>query len=603
MKITGLSKRVLRILFFLIVYTISAQKDALVSSSIDSLLITVDEQLKNEKFKDATSIIDSLKNTKKYKKYNFDRLAIDLRYAQLLYERKEDEKAMHTLLDGVSQLENHLNSKLTWRYFILLDFIHDANKNYSKAFIYNNKALLNAFNRKDTLDILKSYLSRNAVFFSLSEPLDENDILYNNAIDSMLHINETIINFPLSLKTKKEIASAYSNLSHLEGVRENYTLSTFFIEKSIEIKKQLNDTIGMATALINYGNTFYRRKEYEKAIEIYKQSVELLQNSHLSKLLNIKEDSFQNISWAYSELDKYKLAYEYQDKATKIADSSAAMKTTRDIAAIEATYLEAQKTEIEKNKRLQTQFYFLGFAFITLVIGILGYIIYNRLQNKQHKTERKISGLKYKALNAQMSPHFINNLLLCIHDLIDSEEKDVAIKHLDKFNRLTNLVLRSTKSNLISLSKEIEMLELYMDLQLLRFNNEFEYSINTDAIMKKNIDSIQIPPLILQPLVENSIVHGFRSMKTKGKLILNFNTVNEDFLICTITDNGKETPENLSPEMYTKNGISLKNINERLQLIAQEKTDRELVVFTQIKDTSKKVIGSKTELNIPLIYT
>ncbi len=601
MKITSKSKQILRILFFLMASNnMSAQRSALVSTSIDSLLIIVDTQIKKERFKDATFVIDSLKNTKNYQKNKFDQLAIDLRYAQLLYERKEDEKAMHMLLDGVAQLENYPNSKLLWNYFIILDFIHRANKDYSKAFDYNRKSLPNALTRSDTVDILRSYAMRSSIFWDLAIPLDTNDILYKNYVDSLITINETIISFPLNLKTRKIVSAAYSNLSVVEGNQGNFIRSTNLINKSIEIKKNLNDTISIVLSMVNLGNTFYREKEYQKAIDIYKESLKLLGENRQTKSLVIQETSFQNISWAYIELGKYKLAYEYQEKATEFTDSLAAIKVTRNITAIEAKYLESQKTEIEKNKRLKTQFYFLGFA--TLVIGILGYIIYRRLQNKQRKTERKISSLKYKALNAQMSPHFINNLLLCIHDLIDKEEKEVAIMHLDKFNRLTNLVLQSTKSNLISLSKEIEMLELYLDLQLLRFNNEFKYLINTNDIIKKDLDSIKIPPLILQPLVENSIVHGFRSIKIKGQLLIEFNIKNEDYIICTITDNGKETLESLNPEIYTKNGISLKNINERLQLIAQEKVDKELVLFTQVKDKSNKIIGFKTILNIPLIY-
>ncbi len=603
MKITSISKQILNILFFLIASSnMSAQRSAVVSTSIDSLLIIVDTQIEKEKFKVATFVIDSLKNTKNYKKNKFDRLAIALRYAQLLYERKEDEKAMHILLDGVAQLENHSNSKLIWNYFKILDFIHRANKNYSRAFDYNRKSLSNALARKDTLSILLSYIMKSRTFYKLSISLPQEGILYNNAIDSMLYINKIIISFPLNSNTQKELSKAYQTLSGREGERGNHIESTNFAKKSIEIAKKLNDSINLASSIFSYANTFYRQKEYKKAIDAYEESLELISNSNQIRALEIQEASFQNISWAYSELEKYKLAYKYQDTATYFYDSIAVIKSSRDIAAIEAKYLESQNTEIEKNKRLKTQFYFLVFAFVTLVVGILAYIVYRRLQNKQRKTERKIASLKYKALNAQMSPHFINNLLVCIHDLIDTEEKEVAIKHLDKFNKLTNLVLRSTKSNLIAVSKEIEMLELYMDLQLLRFNNEFEYIINTNKIVKKDLNSIKIPPLILQPLVENSIVHGFRSMQTKGKLLIEFYIKDEDYIICSITDNGKETPESLRPEMYTENGISLKNINERLQLIAQEKVDKELVIFTQVKDKLNKVIGFKTILNIPLIY-
>jgi len=201
-----------------------------------------------------------------------------------------------------------------------------------------------------------------------------------------------------------------------------------------------------------------------------------------------------------------------------------------------------------------------------------------------------------------MNPHFINNLLLCIHDLIDRNEKKAAVENLNKFNRLTNLVLRATKSNLVSLQDEITMLTLYLELQAVRFHQNFDYLINTDALKLNDIKSIKIPPLILQPLVENSIVHGFSNMNTKGKIVIDFSFKNDEYLLCTITDNGNTTPKTLQSKIYNGSGISLKNINERLQLINDNNETKELLTFNTIKNKINAVIGSKTELNIPLIY-
>ncbi len=478
-------------------------------------------------------------------------------------------------------------------------------KIYNKAMDYYNIAINNAIKRKDTLDITNSYLKKTSVLSHKRESIiDDSDPNKTKLIDSIIYYSNKVIQFPLNKNNEANIAIAYGNLSHAQVRKNNVLLSKKYIEKSLAIKRRVKviDTLSLAIDIMRYGNVFYIEKNYIKAIKEYQKGYELIKKSRLKKSLNIKEGILQNISWSYNELGEYKKAYKYQETATEISDSLIALNHTRNIAAIETKYIETQKTEREKNKRIQSQMLFYGLAFLTTVLGIIGYLIYKRLKNKQTKTEGKISRLKYKALNAQMNPHFINNLLLCIHDLIDRNEKKDALDNLDKFNRLTNLILHATKSNLISLQDEIKMLKLYLELQTVRYHQNFEYFVNIDVFDLNDLKTIKIPPLILQPLVENSIVHGFSSMKAKGKIVIDFSFKDDDYLLCTITDNGSTTTNSLQSKIYSGSGISLKNINERLQLIDDDKNTKELLSFTNIKNKINTVIGSKTELNIPLIY-
>ncbi len=593
---------IITIIFFVISFLSLAQDKAKVTPELDSLLEKVDENIKQKELKEIILVIDSLKRTKLYKRNKFDRLAIDLRYAKLLYEKDDDEKAMNLLLNGLDKLESYQDSKTIWKYYKTLSFFHRKNKSFPKAFLYNDYGLSNAKSRKDTCDILSSYNSRAKLFFEWTNgQLEDDNILSKNMTDSIKAIGEIIVGYPQNIHCQKTLSIIYTTYATVETVLGNYENATNLIGRSININRKLQDSLGLAFSLAALGSSLYRQNEFIKAIVAYKQSLEYVDGHSIFNTLVVKEASSQNIAWAYSELKDYKLAYEWQNEATMFADSLVEMNRIRDIPAIEAKYFESQRTEIEKNKRLRTQLYFLGFVLLTFIISIIGYIIYNRLLNKQRRTERKISGLKFKALNAQMNPHFINNLLLCIHDLIDKNEKEIAIENLDKFNRLTNLVLRSTKSNMIDLLKEVEMLKLYIDLQLLRFDRKFDFSVNMNTITPEDLNSIKIPPLILQPLVENSIVHGFLNMKEKGRLLLEFKK-ETDFLICVITDNGKKTSRNLVPEMYTKNGISLKNIGDRLALLSDKKDEENLISFTELKNESNDQIGSKVVLRVPFVY-
>ena len=583
------------------ILSVFAQKKAEVTPQIANILVIADSYLKQEELEKARRILDSLKRSKKYKNNEFDRLAIDIRNVQILHKYQLGEKAVTLILDGLNELQNFPESRIQWKYNYEYVKILERDRLFKKALKYSNIAILNALVRKDTLDLLNSYHQRANIFWAKSETLDTQTLEFTSLCDSMIYWSNKIIEYPAKSKTKSKIATGYHNLS-IALLHIDLSLSKTYIKKSIELKSELEKPLSYASSTNAYGNIFYMEENYLKAIEEYKKAYNLIIDDNRTIALMIKEPILQNISWAYSELGDYKNGFEYQEMATELKDSLDRINQSRNIAAAEARYLEQQKTEQEKSKKLKTQIRFYGLALFTMFLGVLGYMTYVRLTNRQRRTERKITGLKYKALNAQMNPHFINNLLVSINELIDSNNKKTAIKHLDKFNKLTNLVLKSTKHNLITLSEELEMLQLYLDLQLIRFENKFEYLINTNELTKDDANQIRIPPLIVQPLVENSIVHGLKDSTKKGRLTIDFRLNNDDYLICTITDNGTQKTRTLNTQLYSCNGISLKNINERLMLINQNKKNQELVSFETLRNKLNSAIGSRTQLNIPLIY-
>ena len=241
-----------------------------------------------------------------------------------------------------------------------------------------------------------------------------------------------------------------------------------------------------------------------------------------------------------------------------------------------------------------------------VTLGIFASIIlffYRRnLKNKRtHEAKEQISNLRYQALNAQMNPHFINNLLVNINALADKGEIKEVKASLDKFAELVNLILNSTKSNLISLSDEIEMSKLYLELQKLRFNKNISYSINTGLISQDELDAILVPPMILQPIIENSFKHGFKNENNSNTITVNFSIENEEFLYCEISDNGKGIQKSEEFLKSKESGISFSNINERLQLISESKNKEKLVVISNITDEFNTLVGLKVTLKIPLI--
>lgn len=239
---------------------------------------------------------------------------------------------------------------------------------------------------------------------------------------------------------------------------------------------------------------------------------------------------------------------------------------------------------------------------IVILIAIIIAFLYQRnlkIKRKQ-RTKEQISNLRYQALNAQMNPHFINNLLVNINSLADKGETKEVKDSLDKFAELVNLILSSTKSNLINLNNEIEMAKLYLELQKLRFNKNITYHINTESIPTEELEYILVPPMILQPIIENSFKHGFKNDNKDNNITVNFKIKNNQYLYCEILDNGKGI-ENNGQKQSNSTGISFSNINERLNLINESKSKEELVLLTNIKNEFNTLVGLKVTLKIPLI--
>ena len=240
---------------------------------------------------------------------------------------------------------------------------------------------------------------------------------------------------------------------------------------------------------------------------------------------------------------------------------------------------------------------------IVLMVLLTTYIIFRRNLKIKRKRETKeqISNLRYQALNAQMNPHFINNLLVNINHLVDKDELKEVKESLERFSELVNLILSATKSNLITLSDEIEITKLYLELQKLRFNKNISYSINTQLIPTDEFEGILVPPMILQPIIENSFKHGFKNGNKTNTIAVDFKIKNDEFLICEISDNGIgiENCENLPTSKSS--GISFSNINERLRLINESENNQKLVHISNLTDEFDTLVGLKVTLKIPLI--
>lgn len=206
---------------------------------------------------------------------------------------------------------------------------------------------------------------------------------------------------------------------------------------------------------------------------------------------------------------------------------------------------------------------------------------------------KKVTELRLMALRSAMSPHFIFNALNSIQFFIAKNDRLNAIKYLSTFSKLIRSILTHSVTNKIKLSEEIEMLNNYVSLEMSRFEDKFDFKLSIDPSL--DVDSIEIPSLLIQPYVENAILHGLYNKKERGLLYVEVTQV-EDHLMFEITDNGigREAAQRLNQnKIGGHQSIGLKLTEERLKLI----NDSPLTVF-EIEDLRDQNGGCGTRVKI-----
>jgi tetratricopeptide (TPR) repeat protein len=223
-----------------------------------------------------------------------------------------------------------------------------------------------------------------------------------------------------------------------------------------------------------------------------------------------------------------------------------------------------------------------------------------KLENERKQTafQQQATDLEMQALRAQMNPHFIFNCLSSINSFILKNESEAASDYLTKFARLIRIVMHSSKEPVISLEEELEMLQLYLDMERLRFKNAFDYTIT----FKNEVDVsfIYIPPLLLQPFAENAIWHGLLHKEGEKHLSIAF-TEEDNLLHCAIVDNGigrEAAATQKSKSAEKQKSMGLKITRERLALFNGVKDHPNVLEIEDLFDNEGHAAGTKVLLTI-----
>ena len=389
----------------------------------------------------------------------------------------------------------------------------------------------------------------------------------------------------------KEIELRKQAIPQIEDIETDSIIDN---ESDITVQKQ------------NYkiGNAYLLQNNYEEALPYFEKSRE---EANKREDLVVEKDANRKRFEVYRDAGDFEKAKKAFDDYIESSDALYAKKNQEIIQASRITkkFSENQsrivllkkdrelsesryETTTERNKRQKITIYSLIGGVLLLLLA--AYLMYKYI--KQQKIANNLLALK--SLRSQMNPHFIFNALNSVNSFIATNDERTANKYLSDFSKLMRAVLENSEEDFIPLQKEIELIELYTKLEHFRFQDKFDYNITVDEAI--NIDEYQIPPMLLQPYIENAVWHGLRYKEEKGALDISINKTGKDEIAITIADNGigREKSKTLKTENQQKqNSKGMGNIKKRVSILNEmykDKVDVFIDDFQKEGDTGTKVV-------------
>lgn len=462
-----------------------------------------------------------------------------------------------------------------------------------------------------------------------------------------------------------QLGQVYSTYATLKSRQKKYAESIKLNLINLEYKKKVGNSSEIGLTYNNLGSTYNQIHNYEKALFYYQKAIEELtasknfntlsttyynvyvlkdQNGFKQEAIDYLKKAFET-SVKYSELEVIKKSGEYLHgyykknndpvKALyvleKVVEANAILskeenknamlkadfkyQTEKKEAAIKTLYQKNKIAELEA-KRKSVTLYLLIVLFVTM--AGTAYVWFARFKVKKKnellqtqleeaekllEAEKKISESELKALKSQMNPHFIFNALNSIQTQFMYGDRLVANEQLNNFTYLTRQILEVSGKKLISVADEKDILTKYLDLERLRFSNDFNYEISVSG--KIDEDYHKIPPMLIQPFVENSLKHGLMHKKgvKKIKVIFDIDPA-ETFISCTVIDNGigREKAAAIQAKNSSHhNSFSTQAIAQRLELLNSKLQLTELLKYENVLNEQNEITGTQVTINIPIV--
>lgn len=397
---------------------------------------------------------------------------------------------------------------------------------------------------------------------------------------------------------KRGLALLYNYFGDFYKAERDYPKATKYYTTALSMYEEMQNKFGASLALYNLGKLNCDLKKYDEAIAFtskslaYAEEIGVLdQTYHSEKLLSELYGFKNNLTLSFQHYKKYIAARD------SIVNQENSKKMLR--SEMESEYKRKTAVLSEKAKR-NTQLILFSVIGLFLLAGLI-FVMYSRRQIKRRLTlQKEVAEYEQKALHLQMNPHFVFNCLGSISSFIVQNGTDSALKYLSKFSKLMRLTLEYSKGSLIPIDKEIESLQNYLELEQLRFHNKFAFSIESSDKVEFNMG---IPPLLIQPFVENAILHGMVPKEGNGKIEVNFDVQDGQF-ICSISDDGigLSKSKHLKEDSVTAHkSMALEITKKRLEIMEATTLKSAKIDILELRN-NEEVTGTKVILRLPIQY-
>lgn len=401
------------------------------------------------------------------------------------------------------------------------------------------------------------------------------------------------LGYAQQIHDERQMALALTNLAALQLDKKNYDAAIRSANQSIGYLAKLNDFNGLGETYNILGMVYREQKQYTKAVSTFNQALVYYESTsnkekiagvyhnvgtvfkeqkrysnalnYLFRSIEIREQygsknqifhTYRVISDIYKELHDPAKAMQYMELYVNYLDSNATLEAATKIAELSESYRSEQRerlissqadslerqqqyrqltaTKLENSQLRNTfQLYvILAFLIIILLAGIILFYRWNQTKIKQQQREAEMS---QTLLRTQMNPHFVFNAMSVIQSYIFENDTVNSSKFLVSFSRLMRLILENSPKEHIPIATEIEILQKYLEIQKLRFQDRFDFDVHADDILFE--ESAIIPPMITQPFIENAIEHGQLHTIDGGFIHVAF-TKENNMLNISIIDNG-----------------------------------------------------------------
>ncbi len=419
-------------------------------------------------------------------------------------------------------------------------------------------------------------------------------------------------NYRKSLAYNEEIGSNFGRVICKNSLAKVYLkqdmpyAALVLLEPLHEESKSIGDFFVTSSVFINTGWAYTKLENFDRAEKFIQEGLEMAQNHNMPSNVVL---GYQKLSDLERERGNFENAYTYFKKASESEKEISSATNLRYMNDVIVRYeaekknnqisVLAKENEIVRLRLKKNQTTLLVSALIVGLVASILYILYRQYQNKN---EKRVLSLEQNMLRSQMNPHFLFNSLNSIKLYIINNEQKNAVHYLNKFSKLIRKILEASSQREITLEEELETIELYMNIENIRFSNEIDFKITVDENLCPS--NIKIPSLALQPFLENSLWHGLSPKEGKKIIHLKVKRKSDNHVSIEIEDNGVgrgAAEANKENRVLKRKSVGIRITKERLANFSKDYQNKFGVDIVDLFNTDGSPKGTRVILDIPTI--